>query len=247
MCDPESEYGVNTSKPLQLRPIKVVKDYIKHAEGSCLFSLGQTVVLCVATIENRVPPHIEKAGLDQGWVTSEYSMMPRAGKERTPRQRGASGGRTQEISRLVGRSLRGIVDMTKLGKRTVILDCDVIQADGGTRTASVNGAFIAMTLALKKIYEDKLIAEFPVKDYLGAISVGIVGGQRVLDLCATEDNKADVDLNLVMTGSDRIVEIQGTAEGNPFSVKDLNSLLSLGSKGIAEIIALEKKLLGPLK
>jgi ribonuclease PH len=234
-------------KTMKLRPIKIVKDYLKHAEGSCLFSLGKTVVLCVATVENRVPPHIEKAGLDQGWVTAEYSMMPRAGKERTPRQRGASGGRTQEISRLIGRSLRGIVDMTKLGKRTIILDCDVIQADGGTRTASINGAFIALTLALKKLYREKLISELPVKDYLAAISVGIVGSEKILDLCAFDDNKADVDMNLVMTGAGSIVEIQGTAEGNPFSVRDLDSLLAVGSKGIKQIIALEKKMLGPLK
>jgi ribonuclease PH len=230
-----------------LRPVKAITNYLKHAEGSCLFSLGKTTVLCAASVEDRVPPHIEKAGLDQGWISAEYSLMPRAGRNRTPRQRGAGGGRSQEISRLIGRALRGVVDLTKLGKRSIILDCDVIVADGGTRTASINGAFIALAMAIKKLYKQKLINEIPIRDYLGAISVGIIGKKMILDLCEKEDNNADVDMNLVMTGSGKIVEIQGTSEKVPFYAKDLGKLVKLADKGIKSIIKIQKKILGPLK
>ncbi len=231
---------------MKTRPITIVKNYIAHAEGSCLFSMGNTTVLCVASVEEKVPPHVEQQGLDQGWVTGEYSLLPRAGRERTPRQRGAGGGRSQEISRLIGRSLRGIVDLAALGKRSIILDCDVLRADGGTRTASVNGAFIALVLALRTLMREKAIERWPVKDYLGAVSVGIVGGKKVLDLDARKDNAADVDLNVVMTGSGRIVEIQGTAEGEPFSRADLDGLLNIAAAGIRSIVGLEKKHLGKL-
>jgi ribonuclease PH len=231
---------------MNTRPIKAVKNYLQHAEGSCLFSMGNTTVLCVASVEEKVPPFIEQKGLNQGWVTAEYSLLPRAGKERTPRQRGAGGGRSQEISRLIGRSLRGVVDLEKLGKRSIVLDCDVIRADGGTRTASINGAFIALVLALKKLKKEKLIAALPVKDYLAAVSVGMIDGKKVLDLDAAVDNKADVDLNVVMTGSGDLVEVQGTAEGEPFSRKDLNTLIDMASTGIKSIIRVQKQIAGAI-
>jgi ribonuclease PH len=231
---------------VKIRPIKIIKNYLPHAEGSCLISMGNTMVLCAASVEEKVPQFIENEGLNHGWVTAEYSMLPRAGKHRTPRQRGAGGGRSQEISRLVGRSLRGIVDLEKLGKRTIVLDCDVIKADGGTRTTSVNGSFIALCMALKKLQKDGVIEEFPVKDYLAAVSVGISRGKKILDLCALEDNGADVDMNVVMTGSGDIVEIQGTAEKVAFSRRDLNTLLDMAGSGIREIIKFEKKIIGAL-
>ncbi|MBN1621582.1 MAG: ribonuclease PH [Endomicrobiales bacterium] len=229
---------------MKLRPIKTVKNYLKHAEGSCMFSMGNTTVLCVASVEDRVPQFIERDGLAQGWVTAEYSLLPRAGKQRTPRHRGSGGGRSQEISRLIGRSLRGVVDMEKLGRRTIIIDCDVLKADGGTRTASINGGYIAMYLALQELYKEKLIDSWPVTDFLGAVSIGKVSGKIILDLCAEEDNNADVDLNLVATGSGSIIEIQGTAEGDPFSRKELDSMITTAGEGIKKIIQLEKKILG---
>ncbi len=229
---------------MKTRPIKAIKNYIPHAEGSCLFSMGDTTVLCVATVEEKVPPFIENQGLTHGWVTGEYAFLPRAGKQRTPRQRGAGGGRSHEISRLIGRSLRAIVDLEKLGKRSIIIDCDVIKADGGTRTASVNGGFIALCLALDKLRKEKVIDRLPLKDYLAAVSVGLSRGKMVLDLCAKEDNGADVDMNVVMTGSGDLVEIQGTAEGKTFSRKELNRLLDIAQVGIKAIIKLQKKVLG---
>jgi ribonuclease PH len=176
-------------------------------------------------------------------VTAEYSLLPRAGQERTPRQRGAGSGRSQEISRLIGRSLRGVVDLKKLGKRTITLDCDVIKADGGTRTASVNGAYVALVLALQKLKKEKLIKTIPLTDSLAAISVGIVSGKKVLDLSAKEDNNADVDMNVVMTGGGKIIEIQGTAEKVPFSRKDLDGLLDLAAEGIASVMKAQKEAL----
>lgn len=232
---------------MPLRPIKLVKNYLAHAEGSCLFSMGGTTVLCVASVEEKVPAFIEQKGLSHGWVTAEYAMLPRAGKDRSPRQRGAGGGRSQEISRLVGRSLRAVVDLEKLGKRTVVLDCDVIRADGGTRTASINGAFIALALALKKLHREKLIDTIPLKDYLAAVSVGIVGEKKILDLSAKDDNRADVDMNLVMTGAGQVVEIQGTAEGQAFSRRELNTLIDQAAKGIAAIIKIQKKAVGTIR
>jgi ribonuclease PH len=222
-------------------------NYIPHAEGSCLFSMGNTTVLCVASVEEKLPQFIEKKGLTHGWVTAEYAFLPRAGKERTPRQKGAGGGRSQEISRLIGRSLRGVVDLEKLGKRSITIDCDVIKADGGTRTASINGGFIALCMALKKLKKEKLIDAIPLKDYLAGISVGMSGGKMVLDLCAKEDNCADVDMNIVMTGAGKLVEVQGTAEGETFSRKDLDKLIDMAETGIKTIIKLEKKLVGSIK
>lgn len=227
-----------------VRPITIVTDYIEHAEGSCLISMGKTTVLCVASVENKVPPFIEQQGLNHGWVTAEYAMLPRAGKDRTPRQRGSGGGRSQEISRLIGRSLRGVVDLKKLGKRTITLDCDVITADGGTRTASVNGAYIALVLALRKLKKAKIIKTIPVTDSIAAVSVGISSGKKVLDLSAKEDVGADVDMNIVMTGQGKLVEIQGTAEKVPFSRKDLDDLIDLAEKGIASIMKAQKEALG---
>ncbi|MCK9582971.1 MAG: ribonuclease PH [Endomicrobiales bacterium] len=231
---------------MKTRPIKITKNYIKHAEGSCMISMGNTMVLCVATVEEKVPPFIESRGTQQGWVTAEYSMLPRAGKERSSRQKGSSGGRSQEISRLIGRSLRAVVDMQKLGPRTIILDCDVIKADGGTRTASINGSFIALALAVKKLLKAGKITQNPINDYLGALSVGIVDGKKIPDLCYEQDVKAEVDMNIVSTGAGKLVEVQGTAEGKVFSRKDLNDLIDLAQSGIKEIIATQKTIMGKL-
>ena len=232
---------------MKMRPVKIIKNYLPHAEGSCMFSMGNTTVLCVATVEDRLPAFLEnQKNNTKGWVTAEYALLPRAGKERTPRRKGSSSGRSQEISRLIGRSLRGVVDLEKLGKRSITIDCDVIKADGGTRTASINGGFIALCLALKKLQKEKMIESFPVKEYLGAISIGIVKGKQILDLCATEDNGADVDLNLVMTGSGKIVEIQGTAEQVAFSRKQLDSMIDTAASGIKRIIAEQKKIIGKI-
>ncbi|MFH1368074.1 MAG: ribonuclease PH [Elusimicrobiota bacterium] len=229
---------------MSLRPIKIIKNYLPQAEGSCLISMGNTTVLCAASVESKVPAFIENEGLTHGWVTAEYSMLPRSGSRRTPRHRGAGGGRSQEISRLIGRSLRGIVDLEKLGKRAIILDCDVIKSDGGTRTTSINGAFIALYMALRKLKREGVIDCIPIKEHIGAISVGIVKGEKVVDLCAQEDNGADVDMNLVMTDSGKIIEIQGTSEKVPFSRADLNALINMGQKAIKKIIKCQKKVLG---
>jgi len=228
-----------------MRKIKIVKNYLKHAEGSCMFSLGETKVLCVATVEERVPPFIEAKKTDEGWVTAEYSMMPRSCDERISRKR-LQNGRAQEISRLIGRSLRASLDLEKLGKRTITIDCDVIRADGGTRTASINGGFIALVLALKSLQKKKIIQELPIKDFIGAVSVGFAEGKIVLDLCAKQDNIADVDMNVVMTAGGNLIEVQGTAEGKVFSRKDLNNMIDLASSGIQKITSAQKKALGKL-
>ncbi len=221
----------------QLRPVKITRDYIMHAEGSTLIELGNTKVICTATIEDRVPPFLRGEGT--GWITAEYSMLPRATQVRNQREatRGRVGGRTHEIQRLIGRSLRTVIDLKALGERTIWLDCDVIQADGGTRTAAITGSFIALTDALRK-----LDAPVGVQDYLAAVSLGIVDGQLLLDLCYAEDFAAQVDLNIVMTGSGKMVEIQGTGETAPFSRQELNRLLDLAEKGIFELIDLQKSL-----
>lgn len=228
-----------------MRKIKIVKNYLKHAEGSCMFSLGETKVLCVATVEEKVPPFIEAEKKEQGWVTAEYSMMPRSCNDRISRKK-LQNGRAQEISRLVGRSLRACVDLEKLGKRTITIDCDVIRADGGTRTASINGGFIALALALKKLQKEKLIETLPLKGFLAAISVGFVGKQMVLDLSAKEDNVADIDMNVVMLDNGDLVEVQGTAEGHTFSRKDLDKMLDSAKTGIFQVIKAQKKALGKI-
>ncbi|MBI2916170.1 MAG: ribonuclease PH [Elusimicrobia bacterium] len=227
-----------------VRPIKVVKNYIPHAEGSCLFSMGKTKVLCVATVEDRRPPHAEEKNI--GWVSAEYAMLPRAGDRRTSRNRASSGGRSQEISRLIGRSFRSVVDLEKVGPRSILIDCDVIQADGGTRTASINGGIIALTMALKKLYRESLITDWPLKQMVSAVSVGIVNGQPVLDLDYSLDSGADVDFNFVMTADGRFVEMQGTAERVPFGEKQFQQLLSLAKRGIRQILQHQKKAIGKI-
>ncbi len=232
--------------PNQMRAVSIKKHFIKHAEGSVLIQVGNTQVICNASVEDKVPPFLRDK--KQGWVTAEYSMLPRSTHTRTPREssRGKVSGRTQEIQRLIGRSLRTVVDMEQLGERTLWIDCDVIQADGGTRTASITGAFVAMCLALKQLKKDKQIDVFPVKDFVAATSVGILNGKKILDLDYSEDSEAEVDMNIVKTGSGGFVEVQGTAEREPFSDKDLTALLSLAHKGIKELIVLQKKAIGSL-
>lgn len=222
----------------QLRPVKVTRDVNMHAEGSVLIEVGNTKVICTATIEDKVPFFLRGQGV--GWITAEYSMLPRATNVRNQREssRGRIGGRTHEIQRLIGRSLRAVIDMKALGERTIWIDCDVIQADGGTRTASITGAFIALADALRKIEGHP-----GVKEYLAAISVGIVGGEAVLDLDYAEDYAAEVDFNVVMTQSGKLVEVQGTAEGEPFSREQMNQLMDLAEKGIAELLEIQKNLL----
>lgn len=214
-----------------------------------MFSMGETKVLCVASVEERVPSFIEAKGIDtHGWVTAEYAMLPRSCNQRSSRKRLSEGGRAQEISRLIGRALRACVDLSKLGKRTITIDCDVIRADGGTRTASINGGFLALILALKKLKKDKLISNIPVRDFVGAVSVGIYdNGKKILDLSAKEDNNADVDMNVVMTAGGKFIEVQGTAEGEPYSRKELDELLNMAYKGIRQVTAAQKKALGIIK
>ncbi|HEX9020789.1 MAG TPA: ribonuclease PH [Nitrospirota bacterium] len=225
----------------QLRSLKITRNYIKSAEGSVLIEMGDTRVICTATVEDSVPPFLKGKGA--GWVTAEYAMLPRSTARRMARERSKVGGRTYEIQRLIGRSLRSVVDREKLGERTVLIDCDVIQADGGTRTASITGAYIALVDALRAVSKQGLIGPVPVTDYLAAVSVGIVEGRTLLDLCYAEDSTAEVDLNLVMTGKSRIVEVQGTAEGEPFSKTELSRLLAFGEKGIRALIKKQKEAL----
>jgi len=225
----------------ELRRVKIARNYIKTAEGSVLIEMGDTRVICTATAENSVPPFLRGKGT--GWVTAEYAMLPRSSGQRIQRERSKVGGRTHEIQRLIGRSLRSVVDMKALGERSVLIDCDVIQADGGTRTASITGAYIALVDALRHFKNQGLIGTVPVNDYLAAISVGIVAGKPVLDLCYTEDSSAEVDMNLVMTGRGKIVEVQGTAEGEPFSRDELDRLLALGEKGIRALVKKQKEIL----
>ncbi|WKA56216.1 ribonuclease PH [Planococcus shixiaomingii] len=225
----------------QLRPVEMDVDYLIHPEGSVLITVGQTKVICTATIEDKVPGFLRGQG--KGWITAEYSMLPRATNSRNQREasRGKIGGRTMEIQRLIGRALRAVVDLEKLGERTLWIDCDVIQADGGTRTASITGAFVAMTMAISKLN----LTAFPVTDYLAATSVGIVPGiGAVLDLNYVEDSSAEVDMNLVMTGSGNFVELQGTGEESTFTRAQLNELLDLGEAGIQQLIAMQKQVLG---
>ena len=226
--------------PGQLRNIKVTKDYTKHAAGSCLIEFGDTRVLCTAMVEESVPPFLKNTG--KGWVTAEYGMLP--GSCPTRIRRNDSSGRTHEIQRLIGRSLRAVVDMSRLGERTVKIDCDVLQADGGTRTASITGGFIALALALKKLKNDGLLSDIPLKDYVAAVSVGMFEGKMLLDLKYEEDSNAEMDMNVVMVGKGEFVEIQGTAEKKTFSKKQTNELLNLAQKGIAELFVVQKKALG---
>jgi len=227
-----------------VRPIRIVRDYVKRGEGSCLFQMGDTRVLCVASVENHLPPHAEEKQI--GWVSAEYGMLPRAGDKRTQRNRASGSGRSREISRIVGRSLRAVVDLPALHPHSIIVDCDVIQADGGTRTASINGGYIALADALRYLRRKGELSSWPLKDHLAAVSVGIRDGRLLLDLKAEDDVDADVDLNVVMTGSGKYVEIQGTAEGEAFDERQLRSLLSLARTGIRQIVRKQKRILKTL-
>lgn len=231
--------------PSQLRTVDIETDYLIHPEGSVLITVGNTKVICTATVEEKVPPFMRGQG--KGWITAEYSMLPRATGQRNIREssKGKVSGRTMEIQRLIGRALRAVVDLDVIGERTIWIDCDVIQADGGTRTASITGAFVAMTQALHKIYTDKKLANYPVKDFLAATSVGILeDNQTVLDLNYIEDSQAQVDMNIVMTGKGEFVELQGTGEEATFSYEQLQGLLKTAQDGIAELFEHQKKAIG---
>ena len=230
----------------ELRPVKFTRNYTKYAQGSVLVEMGETKVICTATIEDRVPPFLKNSG--KGWITAEYSMLPSSTQGRKVREssRGKVEGRTQEIQRLIGRALRSVVDLDALGERTLWIDCDVIQADGGTRTASITGAFVALVDALNKLKEEGHLEYIPVRNFVSAVSVGIIEGKPMLDLCYTEDSTAKVDMNIVMTDKGEFVEVQGTGEEAPFTRQDLMDLLSLGEKGNAELIKLQKNILGAL-
>ncbi|HMZ54749.1 MAG TPA: ribonuclease PH [Nitrospira sp.] len=230
----------------QIRPVKVTRNFTKHAEGSVLIEMGDTKVICTASIEEKVPPFLKGKGT--GWVTAEYAMLPRATHDRSPREsvKGKQGGRTLEIQRLVGRALRAVIDTSRLGERTIWIDCDVIQADGGTRTASITGSFIALADAVSVLKKRELVKVNPLTDYLAAISIGKVGGHVMVDLAYEEDSHAEVDLNLVMTGAGQYVEVQGTAERTPFNKKDMDEFLDLGWRAIRELVDLQKSLIGAL-
>jgi ribonuclease PH len=231
----------------ELRPLRLTPRYIKHAEGSCLIEAGDTRVICTASVEDRVPPFLKGKG--EGWVTAEYGMLPRATTTRSQRESGRGGpsGRTHEIQRLIGRSLRSVVSMKGLGERTLWIDCDVIQADGGTRCASITGAFVALVEALRTMKKAGQILELPVLDYVAAVSVGKVGTDIRLDLSYEEDSAAEVDMNIVKTGAGRFVEVQGTAEGEPFSDTEMAALMAVADKGIRDLLAAQKKALGDLE
>ena len=228
-----------------LREIRFVVPYTKYAEGSCLAICGDTQVLCTATVEEKVPPFLRNTG--SGWVTAEYGMLPRATETRTDREatRGKQAGRTQEIQRLIGRSLRAVVDLKALGERQIKIDCDVIQADGGTRTAAICGGYVALHQALQRLIKSGAVAASTLKDYVAAISCGLYKGQPMLDLNYQEDSAAEVDANFVMTGAGRLVEVQGTAEGSPFSKEEFDALYQLAASGIQQIVQLQKAALAP--
>jgi ribonuclease PH len=232
---------IDNRAPNELRPTRIHPRFLIHPEGSVLMESGHTRVICTASVEDRVPPFLRNTG--KGWVTAEYGMLPRATSTRTQREASAGkvGGRTQEIQRLIGRSLRSVMKLDLLGERTIWLDCDVIQADGGTRTASITGAFVALVLALQHLREKDLLQTMPVQDYVAATSVGIVDGARLLDLAYEEDSKAEVDMNIVMTGAGKFIEVQGTAEAAPFGRDALLEMLDLGQTGIQRLIELQKE------
>ena len=230
-------------KPKQLRLVKITPNYIKTADGSVLIEMGDTKVICTAKLEDRVPPFLRNSG--KGWITAEYGMLPGSSQTRIGREssRGKVGGRTHEIQRLIGRSLRAITDLANLGERTVWIDCDVIQADGGTRTASITGAYVSLCQAIRSWQERGIIAQEPIKDSVAAVSIGIVDGKILLDLCYEEDSKADVDMNFVMTGSGKFVEIQGTAESAPFTKKQMDKMSEIAEHGIKELLRAQKQAL----
>jgi ribonuclease PH len=225
----------------EMRPVKITRGFMPYAEGSCLVEFGSTKVICTASVEERVPPFLKNSG--KGWVTAEYAMLPRSCKDRTQRDTRGPGGRTVEIQRLVGRSLRSVVNMDMMGERTILLDCDVLMADGGTRTASITGAWVALHDALKWMREQRMIKSNPMTEMVAAVSVGSTGGEEILDLCYEEDRIAAVDMNVVMTDRGRYIEVQGTAEGAPFDRARLNKLLDLAAQGCQQLNALQKQAL----
>ena len=233
-------------KPSQLRPLKITPSYIKTADGSVLIEMGDTRVICTAKLEERVPPFLRNSG--KGWITAEYGMLPGSSQQRIGREssRGKVGGRTHEIQRLIGRSLRSVADLKSLGERSVWIDCDVIQADGGTRTASITGAYIALMEAVRVWRERGILSADPVKDAVAAVSIGIVDGKILLYLCYEEDSKADVDMNFVMTGSGKFIEVQGTAESAPFTKKQMERMAEIAHQGIKELLQAQKKVIASL-
>lgn len=230
----------------QIRPVTITRNYLKHAEGSVLIEMGDTKVICTASIEDRVPPFLKGSG--QGWITSEYGMLPRSTESRKPRDasKGKVDGRTMEIQRLIGRALRSVVDLKKLGEQTIYIDCDVIQADGGTRTASITGAFVALVDAMNKLIQNGRLNIIPIKNFVAAISVGVKDGEVIVDLNYAEDSTCQVDMNIIMTEDGQLVEIQGTGEESPFTKAQLNEMLELGEGGIQELIKVQKEALGDL-
>lgn len=229
--------------PDQIRPVKIIRNYLKYPAGSVLIEMGNTKIICTAIIQEKIPEH--KKGTGSGWVTAEYSMIPGSTADRSPREHafGRARGRTHEIQRLIGRALRAVVDMEKLGERTIMIDADVIQADGGTRTAAITGAFVALYDAVNSLLKERKIESNPIKEFVAAVSVGVVDGVAVTDLPYLEDSKAEVDMNVVMTESEKLVEVQGTAEGEPFSKKTLSQLVDMAGKGIQQLIAVQKRVL----
>lgn len=237
---------IDKRKYNELRNVKITRNFLKHPQGSILMEMGETKVICTAMVEDRVPPFLK--GTDTGWITAEYSMLPGSTIKRKIRDsaKGRIEGRSQEIQRLIGRSLRAVVDLKAIGERTIWLDCDVIQADGGTRTASITGAFVALVDALNKLYIEGQIPHIPISGFISAVSVGILEGEPILDLCYEEDYRAQVDMNIVMTDRNEFVEIQGTGEESTFSIDELDTLLSLAKKGNEEIIIKQKEALGEI-
>lgn len=226
----------------RIRKVNIIRDYIRYPEGSCLIEFGNTKVVCTASVEETVPPFLRNSGT--GWVTAEYGMLPRSCGTRIPR--GKDSGRTYEIQRLIGRSLRSVTEMRRIGERTIWIDCDVIQGDGGTRTASITGSFVALVDALQKLKKEGKIDRVPVTNYVAAISVGILNNTMILDLCYEEDSKAEVDMNVVMTGSGEFIEVQGTAERRPFSKEKMDAMMDLAGKGIEELFGIQRKLVGDI-
>jgi ribonuclease PH len=239
-------YRSDNRTPEQMRPVNIVPDFVTTAEGSALIEFGNTRVICTASIEESVPVFLRNSG--KGWVTAEYGMLPRSTLTRSPREaaRGRVGGRTHEIQRLIGRSLRAVTDLQRLGERSILLDCDVIQADGGTRTASITGAFVALGLALEKLVETGTLTSAPLKDFVAAVSVGIVDGEPLLDLSYEEDSRADVDMNIVMTAGRKFVELQSTAEHQVFDEVELERMMDLGRRGIQTLLAKQQSVLKTL-
>ncbi|HEV2022817.1 MAG TPA: ribonuclease PH [Terriglobales bacterium] len=239
-------YRSDNRAPEQMRPVKITPDYLATAEGSALIELGNTRVICTASVDEGVPNFLRGRG--KGWITCEYGMLPRSTLTRTPREssRGRVGGRTHEIQRLIGRSLRAITDLARLGERTLWIDCDVLQADGGTRTASITGAFVALGLAMQKLVDAGTLSAAPIRDYVAATSVGVVDGEVLLDLSYEEDSRAEVDLNFVMTGGKRFVELQATAEQRPFDDAQLKKMMDLARKGIESLVAKQQAVLNKL-